>query len=456
MERAPAVHLEQREAVVDDEFEVRITKLSPRLGTRSAAQGDVDAPSTEREEADPDEYARLAVAPYLDRRQHRLWKGLVVGGIVVMVLVAVLASIPDIAAVLPPLPWIAAPSAPLSPAASLVYLEGGVPWGKLNIDERPVALAYGGQQQDGFRLAPGTHILRYSAAPFADVICTISAPGRESDTCTEAFSDAATPSPIGIRMLDLRETPDRLPANAYARLRAAVVASIATVAPPAMVRPGDRYQSANRTMVTTALPLPAQFAMVLNSDPYNLVETATMVGCVTLCGEDEYGSGTPQRYWFIAANVVPLWRYTAPNGRTVEVPVQIGISSGGAGIPLDLGVQWDGAWRVVPFYGTAGNALCFAAYSIFDPGPALEAGPTGNFTTDCATGRDIGDGCLITLRPMGGSGASTPSAEFLYRFGLLLAANRAAHALVAELPLANAAERERAQQLASAATAAGG
>lgn len=439
---------------MDDEFELKITKLSAGPDAYTWLEGEPDAFCSEGGEADASEHAGPSLAPRPDRRRRRLWRGFAMGGIVVIVLGVVLSSIPDLASVLPPLPGIARPTAPLSSAASLVYLTGGVPWGKLDVDGKPVALAHGTQRMDLFKVPPGTHLLRYSAAPFAAVTCTISAPGLETDTCTEAFSEADTPSPHSIRVLDLRETPDRLPVDAFVRLQAAVAASIANAASPTVVRPGDRYQNASRTMATATLSLPAQFALVLNSDPYNIVETATMTTCVTLCGEDESG-GTPPPYWFIAANVVPVWRYTAPNGRTAEVPVQIGISNIGAGIPLDLSVQWDGAWHVVPVYGTAGNALCFSAYSIFDPGPALEAGISGNYTTNCAASGDMGDGCLITLRPAGGSGASATPAEFLYRFGLLLAANRAAHALVPELPLANATERARAQQLTSVAIAAG-
>lgn len=433
---------------MDDEFELKITELSPGSPALDTPLSPASGKLAASENAGP------FLAPRRERRRWRMWRGFVVGGIVIIALGILLASIPDVADVLPSLPWGAASTAVLSPAASLVYLEGGVPWGKLAIDGKPVALAHGARQMASFRLAPGTHILRYSAAPFAAVTCTISAPGLETDTCTEAFSEADNPPPLSMRILNLRETPDRLPADAYARLEAAVAASIANVAPPAVVRPGDRYQSARRAIATAAVPLPAQFALVLNSDTYNMVQTATTINCVTLC-DDGLGTDTPQPYWFIAANVVPVWRYTAPDARTAEVPVQISIYNTGAGIPLDLSVQWDGAWHVAPFYGTASNALCFAAYSVFDPGPALEAGQSGGFTTSCAAGRDAGDGCLITLRPTAGDGTSAASAEYLYRFGLLLAANPAAHALTPEVPLANTTEQARAQQLASATLAAG-
>ena len=433
---------------MDDEFEFRITELPP------GPPGPDTPLSPESGELAASDDAGRFLAPRRERRQWRMWRGFAVAGIVLIALGAVLAGIPDIAGVLPPLPWVATPPAALSPAASLVYLEGGVPWGKLAIDGKPVALVHGALQMDSFKLAPGTHILRYSAAPFVAVTCTISAPGLETDTCTEAFSEADNPSPLSIRILNLRETPDRLPTDAYARLEAAVAASIANVAPPAVVRPGDRYQNASRAIATATVSWPAQFALVLNSDTYNMVQTATTINCVTLC-DDGLGTDTPQPYWFIAANVVPVWRYTAPDARTAEVPVQINIYNTGAGIPLDLSVQWNGAWHVVPFYGTASNALCFAAYSVFDPGPALEAGQSGGFTTSCAAGRDAGDGCLIMLRPTAGSGTSAAPAEYLYRFGLLLAANPAAHWLTPELPLANAAEQARAQQLASTTLAAG-
>ncbi len=121
-------------------------------------------------------------------------------------------------------------------------------------------------------------------------------------------------------------------------------------------------------------------------------------------------------------------------------------------MPLPVRVRWDGAWGVLPSgpvdpHQQELSSLCTPAISQIIG--SLQPGQnTQGFGISTQTGREPGDGCLLTAQQYLGtpiaSGTSAPptvTTTFLYRYGALVAADQNAHRRAPQLPLPSANER---------------
>jgi len=136
---------------------------------------------------------------------------------------------------------------------------------------------------------------------------------------------------------------------------------------------------------------------------------------------------------------------------------------------VPLKILWDGTqWHVTlnlaenaasPTSYTLPPAVCDKAQNAVEQEPALRVIPEpANFSVSTSAGwnytaiQTFATSCLgiVTLAQPGSSQAHQIPAYCLYRLGVFLAANDIAHKYWPNMPLANAQERQLAQQLATA------
>lgn len=353
-------------------------------------------------------------------------------------------------------------TAAAAPAESFVSLEDGVPWGRLAVDGRRVTgtqviQRYTGFEQAGtlLELATGRHVVEYAAPPFGTLHCRLSVPRAAADTCP--LVPAVDPAAPRVRAIDLGASLGRLVPAARSALEAAIALELAGSTSSELVAPGERMRLASGIAQVASAPLATTLSYVRVMGAAGQASDSTVSAlrsCVSLCriGSDAYiGVASGQPLALLAA-VSLQWRYTQASG---------GLSLDGAAAPpqqptiglLRLDVWWDGAWHAALARGPVGSAPCSVGVGLLSAANPLLA-TSGTFGLVPAP--QAAAGCLLLWRSCDDPGALCPAgtpvapavatptpgaATFLYRFGLLFAADAAARALVPELPAPNAAER---------------
>lgn len=151
-----------------------------------------------------------------------------------------------------------------------------------------------------------------------------------------------------------------------------------------------------------------------------------------LCGVSD-ASGTATTGWGVTTFVVPQWRFTTPTGDTAALaPLNIADQT-----LLQVPLQYDAAhgWRPwgTPGWGSDCDAHAIMANMQCGAGSsALSAYGPVNVASISPNGIE---GCDIQVLNSSGK-----FARFIWRFGVLLAADAAAHQLVPSLPVAPQAE----------------
>jgi hypothetical protein len=375
--------------------------------------------------------------------------------------------------------------APLARAgmAHAVYIEPSVPWATVSVDGRRLPHIPPWGSASALYLTAGTHHLVWRAAPFDPMTCTISRPGRPSDTCShEEVVDGATPGVIATDVLfqpSLTSLSMRRRGDLIAVIQRAMDAQTATET----VQPGERYVGASgslplalsaREPVATT-PMVARLRLRLVSDfdgaqtcHIEFSESCEQGGqdCRYLCTL----SGTPNGdVWQAPAIVRGLWTFATPAGQSIVADAPDGLS--GAGTAVLLRLRWTGAaWQVAlayfqPALPSPGYTLPPAQLGGY-PGCtwlqteldaqvfALHGGDPGQqLTWRVAAGPPGASGCLAIGASAGVAAASVGAplqgAYLLQRFGVILAANDLAHQRWPYLPLASPYARQLATTLAA-------
>jgi hypothetical protein len=231
--------------------------------------------------------------------------------------------------------------------------------------------------------------------------------------------------------------------------------------------------SGDTAPVTATQPLNATFSLHLDTDPNSSRSCVNGFGdmcsyngqnCLQLCNYAYvYAS------WLVLAVYYPTWTYKTEDGQMIAQN-QPDTSSNQVGTDHSalLQVAWDGkAWQVTNLSALAQTPTRLTltetadVVGVSNPACASFAGLINESTSYASTqgnnhiliqwsyyvGTDPADGCLAVVRPADGSFA-TP-AYFLYRFGLLLAANSLAHNYFPNLPMADSYEQGLAQSIAA-------
>jgi hypothetical protein len=371
------------------------------------------------------------------------------------------------------------PTATLIPGSNAYFLLPNPPGTTILLDGKPLSrLPFPGDPQP-LLLSRGAHSLTWKNAffPFHPASCRLTVPRARRDTCTliqpyqVPLPDGSAPLPAPI--VAERLTLAALPAPQAAALTTAVQTALADMTTSATVAPGDHYLQGNSGAVATATQPFTAFYQVRQittdlADSCFLtvpVFTCPYLGqdCNMLCtlpNPSAPGTGAHPE-WIIGTPVQVIWSYIATDGTLIQSNVQP--SEYGAETAL-LGVTWDGTtWRAQSLLGyhaavpASDDLVCDDAWQAFFGSPVnyfFYPDASNSITFQCASGAQVSDGSVIRLANNGRAPVpiipGNSPALFLERYGVLLAASDAAHQLWPDLPQADAAERQAAQQLAAA------
>jgi hypothetical protein len=420
---------------------------------------ELDQGSGEEDAPGPDARFHLSQSPTPARdplapRRARRVRGLVALGLMLLIAAALLASIPGtqagvVAALHLPSP---VSTATLAAGADTFFLTNAVPWGTAQVDKHTLPIDPTAALAGAFHLTRGRHTLTYVAPPFHVLRCQVSVPAARSDTCP--LVDAAAMGYSGLlhtpRVLDLRATLQRLPADQLVSLKQAIEAALAFTEPAAIL-PGDHYGTDAGIVVATQ---PLTGTLTYRSDSGAALSCAPGAGCVLcvqLCTPPNSLGGI---YWHLQAQMRLGWRYAKADGTVIATGTPFmpaaDVPSADASVRFPLGVYWAGQWTVTTGYGDTevGSDLMIGA-AMDNLSVQLTQPSSKAYGHTSITARNPADGCLMYRFVDASHQPVNPPIEVLYRFGVLLAVTDGAHQLLPQAPLADAHEQSIANQIAA-------
>jgi hypothetical protein len=396
-------------------------------------------------------------------------------GVLFVALLVILASVPAVRDRAMALAF-PTPTPALAPGADLFYLPVNPRGIIVLLDGYPLAHVPVPNDPHPLRLARGRHQLEWrgGAFPFLPRQCVVSVPHADADTCpfiSTGISSSITSAPV----IGLQVSLLALPSDQRSALLGATQAALAASGSSAIVQPGEFYFSpASESSfglpkpILAAQPLRATLDLQLNplteesAEPCfveNALEPCRFPGQMcqiwcTLPSDVIPGTGTTP-VWIAAAMVLSSWNFTTLSGKAVasnqqEFPTNLFL--------IVLRITRDGThWHVAPVFGhTPGlpitdDLLCGPARGWVMTGQVGFLFNSLGGEIEYASGTIASDGCAVVDTGYVGNPPTylPPPALFLERFGVLLAANDAAHTLWPDLPRADASEQALAQQLAA-------
>lgn len=362
------------------------------------------------------------------------------------------------------------------------YFIPSVPWGSIAVDGRTLTHVPLVGDAHPLILPYGQHVIQWGASLFRTMHCTLTVPDADDDTCPLQQIYDARGDTLGVVFVRYQSLTT-LRADLRTQLIATTTAALRNIpSVTTTVYPGERYLTsdtyAGMGVVRVTRPLRATLSVHLLLDAgyrepcaFNSMTDlcrAPMQNCETFCTLTEPSASaasasnapTPlqaQREWLVAATAQSQWTYTALDGSLVAAhQPEFGFNL----TLVVLRLVWDGArWYATPVFGVPGipasnDVACTPARQWLAQGAG-----TGKLAVRFAdiqqaayrSAYDPGNGCAVEIASTLASGltgpASTAPAHFLGRYGVLLAANDAAHTLWPELPQADAHERDVAENL---------
>lgn len=385
------------------------------------------------------------------------------------------------------------PSETLAPGSDRFYFSASVPWTAVSLDGHVVTPPWIGYDPP-LALPRGLHQLEWHADPFLPQRCLLSVPYSASNTCSRASYYGNQPSQPAVNLVLLDESLATLPVAPQAAVLGGLRAATSDLSD--VVQPGEAYVAGDGpslfdTVATQPLRATLRFTLDLATarptggvgascqlsdicpfTPQNCAQLCTL-GALTLQPLQSAGVPVGKQTWYVVAFARLGWDIVTLTGRGVATDAPI--SPGGLAIaefPLLFALSWNGlTWHAQsltgpdagailrPFNEVIGTIAGSGSSSLVEPGCAAMpdyVGPTA-VVSNYATARFISapnpaQGCLAVVTP-GGSAANPAPADraawYLYRFGVLLAANDLAHQMSPRLPRADASEHALAAQLAA-------
>jgi hypothetical protein len=361
----------------------------------------------------------------------------------------------------------ATPTAPIALGNDAFLWEHSVPWGQLLIDSKPGPdvrgpavrqNAQGVWEGAAFHLPRGRHTLEYRADPFPALLCVVSVPSAQGDSCPldRSFNSAVlAPHAPTTRLLDLQATMRHLPTPEADALVAAAQTQLSALAARlgrSVLRGGDHFLdvTGDVVQVSTTVYVEPRFDL----DP--TIRDYDGQPCVTLCTVfDLVPEAASTEEWTIMAPVLPTWRYTNAAGALLLAEGPATLIGAQPTVMVPLLTRWqDGAWQSPTFVVEAHQTdpvICPTAeqsIAVLLASPATRSGDVQFQGSFVASTGELG--CLLAGRETAPStGTPTgPIAWVLYRAGALVAANDEAHRAFPTLPLASVHERALAQAVA--------
>jgi hypothetical protein len=442
--------------------------------------------------------ARSLLHPRFSPRQRRL-QSAITSSIVVLVILIILGSSAQVRELVGsrlPGPT-ATPSAASGPETGLFYFQTSPSWGHLSLDGRVVAHLPGIGIDPPLRLARGRHVLEWRAEPFLAQRCVVTVPTNfDADSCHHQ-SSMQVGNGLIVSIITFSESLKMLPVTQRAMLIQAVLAELGAARYSEVVKTGEPYALAsaiagsehNPCRLTSQLvlcyaiaaqPLKATLSFQLNTGT-SQNEPCTNSGPCSIDGQDcrlfcdtseivgpAWSSLPALLGWNAIVLMRPLWQYATLDGQIIAHD-QVDTFIGGQGNEylVLLNIVWENPrWSIsFPFSSSLLHPQLFFNDPVCDSATndtqTLQSQTINNngmriqAQYPLAPGANLAEGCIveITQQPVL-SITPTPSAPsqvayFLHRFGVLLAVNELAHRLWPFLPVANAYEKQLAQQLVS-------
>ncbi len=452
-----------REDQPDDGLHAEVERTRPPATPRAAAPAPDAGPTSPLE-------ARLTGGTRAARAA--LLAGILALGLVIVLLVELPGARRLVWLTSPP-----PPTATLAPAEDQFYMLPNPPGVSVTLDGKPLSrLPLPGTPS--LRLARGRHVLAWLPGPFpfGPLRCQLTVPRQASDTCPidPGFILPASLLPPGgptslPSVIDLRESLASLAPDQATRLTTAMRTAMEGAVSGATVLPGERYYSygpgvpghaqvttrALRATLTPEVLAPGALGGCTLSPGASLPCRAPVQDCSEICtlsGLDTGGN------WLAGVLVATSWDYQAADGHLVARQLaDPGLNSH----LVVLLIAWDGSsWRVSPQLGyhpelpAADDVTCDGARDWMAGGPiSFVFHPRGSGSAPHGSARFASDavlagGCVVGVEGDASHASTGTTALFFEQFGVLTAANGAAHALWPALPRADAAQSGAAMRLA--------
>lgn len=429
--------------------------------------------------------------PLLTPRQ-RLRRLAVTAGSVLLALLILVAAVPGLRQGANS--WLGAfiptPTATLPPGTDRFYFIASVPDIQLSIDGRAVSLPRIGVDPP-LVLARGQHHLSWRMVPFLPQSCLLSVPFRLNDTCgiPDLMSVSTSRVAVTASIVLLRESLATLSAG----LQSAVVAAIrhALPNPTSAIQPGDHYATAQIATQPLRGALDVQLALTTGSgtdDACALSSQAPHASSYIVCNFTSTdcalctipapilasaGVTVVPSTWYVVTFASLSYTISTLSGQTLIAngPISQG-GLAGASLAILIALTWDGAtWHVQPYLGPSYDGLLqrLEASAAFSPPPVFPSpyfadlgcaamsdfiGPNAAINTyrsvSFVPGLNPADGCLAIVTVDTTTG--TQKADYLYRFGGLVAVNDVARRQHFIWPAASAHEQQIAAAILSSTT----
>ncbi|MEO7000717.1 MAG: hypothetical protein ABI274_02880 [Ktedonobacterales bacterium] len=302
-------------------------------------------------------------------------------------------------------------------------------------------------------LPPGYDTITLTAAPFQPVSCKVLSQyepviidnGQASENSAScAIGGSYTASSLYTLYISL--TGDDLPANQLAQARAALAQALARMPVYTATVPIGQYfatgtdrhglptgqRAAEPLRATLSIVPPPAAAQTANpiANPYDC--PSHICSALTLLGPASSSQGSQSRRWRVTASVALHWRFTNGVDRVVGETTEDAVG------PLDFTLTFDpqSGWRVSAWPASAPASAVGSIAHVLDPcalgdnfvtfGQSIQwIATTSSAPTPAIHG--IMQGCAFQTNANG----SATGAHYLYRFGVVLAVDAAAHT---ELP----------------------
>lgn len=327
--------------------------------------------------------------------------------------------------------------------------------------------------------AAGIYSFTWRGAPFQPITCTATVPfSLPQDTCGPyEYVSPETPNSESITFFP---NLSYLSTREQAALLQQIQAALATLKASETVLPGEHYALFSPGTQFTSIaqatsPLQATLSFHLDTDPHSTRQCGQNDGecglngldCRVFCTsiEDYVQSTATEFRWHVVAVLYSEWDYKTLDGKTVATGQPDSTSDvTGTEHSVHLDLTWNRAadtWHVsLPIQSlSSSGGLVSPSFIGIDIGCAnaqelttasygvTKQTPATTVTWKFAIGSNHAAGCLAVAQS--DSNPHAASAYFLYRFGVLLAANALAHSYFPDFPQADASEQSIALQIAA-------
>ncbi len=386
---------------------------------------DTDHPSTAPSEGDSEEPLPLVELDTLLNQPPSRRKRLIQLGLGLAALVVVFATFWGV--IRPKAPLAAAPHAQPTEAPPTLLITSNVNYGTITIN---------GQKLRG---APPLEVKMHTPPPYQ---ITLDAPPFQPFTCTfpgcSASGSIIDANGVAVRTASLTLYPTALPANQQSQVSALVSQAISVQQP--MTVPAGAFIASQLALdgeissQQAAEPLQATALLVSTAPPVPYFGSCFGVICVDSSVGLETGpsGGGSGHFWQVGSFLALRWRFTTAAGEVVSEVTYPIIQH----IPITLAYDTATGWRLAPQSAEQYMAGQLASMSCVTGAGMLQVEQARYLS---GTGWDV-----QTLHQQGTAGCeyqlmqnNANQGQFVWRFGVLLAADATAHSTLPTLPIAS-------------------